>query len=250
MKGTLSSLPLSVKLILRDPINILLALFPTILALALYLWGVVLIFQNSDFITATIGQYISSPETAGWVGKALMALLVLFVFLLMSWTFIIVVGIIAAPFNSMLSSRIERQLVGAPVNPSPSTTFKEMIRNLGSTFINEGKKLIAIAVMAILAFILNLIPIFYPIGVFLVAVLIAVQFVDYSWSRHDLGFGSCLKDTFSHIFAYALSGAFFLILVTIPLINTLVPALATSYYTVLWLRRNKRLPEPATTAVR
>lgn len=248
MKAMVSSLPLSIKLIFRDPINIFLAVVPTILALALYLYAVITAFKNTEFFTITLSQYIDSPEAAGWAGKALTALLILFVFLLMSWTFVIVVGILAAPFNSMLSSRIERHLVGAPVETTTSKTLTQMGRSLGHTFVNEAKKLVAIIIMGILAFLLNLIPLFYPVGLFLVAILIAVQFVDYSWSRHEMGFSSCLKDTASHVLPYAVSGGFFLIMVTIPLLNTLVPALATSYYTVLWLERNKKLPPPTGTA--
>lgn len=242
MKGILTSLPLAFKMILRDPINLLLAIIPTILALALYVFTIVSIFKNSQWFTLTIGQYFDSPDTATWIGRVLMALLILFVFLLMSWTFVIVVGIIAAPFNSMLSSRIERQLVGEPVETKTSQTLTQMGRNLGKTFVNEFKKIFAILLMGALAFILNLVPVFYPIGLFLVAILIAVQFVDYSWSRHEMHFGSCLKDATSNLLPYSISGGFFLVMVTIPLINAFVPALATSYYTVLWLQRNNRLP--------
>lgn len=241
MKGTVSSFSLAIKSILRDPINLILALVPTILALAIYLWAVVSVFKNADWFTAFMAQYIDSPEAAGWVGRFFTALLILFIFLLMSWTFIIVVGIIAAPFNSMLSSRIERQLTHQTVTDSTSKTMREIMKDLGKTFLTEIKKLIAIAVMAALAFLLNLIPIFYPVGLFLVATLLAVQFVDYSWSRHEYSLGACVRDTFRNAFPYAISGGFFLILVTIPLINALVPALATAYYTILWLERHQKL---------
>lgn len=238
MKGTVSSFSLAIKSIVKDPVNLVLALVPTIIALAIYLWAVVSAFKNSDWFTAFMSQYIESPEAAGWLGKFLTALLILFIFLLMSWTFVVVVGIIAAPFNSMLSSRIEKQYTHQVVTESTAKTMKEIFQGLGRTFFTEIKKLIAIALMAVLAFLLNLIPIFYPVGVFLVAILLAVQFVDYSWSRRDYSLGACVGDTFKNAFPYALSGGFFLILVTVPLINALVPALATAYYTILFLQRH------------
>jgi len=241
MKGTISSFSLAIRSIFKDPVNLILALVPTVIALAIYLWAVVSVFKNSDWFTAFMAQYIESPEAAGWLGKFLTALLILFIFLLMSWTFVIVVGIIAAPFNSMLSSRIEKQLTHQTVTDSTSKTMKEIFHGLGRTFFTEIKKLIAILVMAVLAFLLNLIPLFYPVGVFLVATLLAVQFVDYSWSRHDYSLGACVRDTFRNAFPYALSGGFFLILVTVPLINALVPALATAYYTILWLKRHEMI---------
>ena len=242
MKGILTSLPLAFKMILRDPINLLLAIIPTVLALALYVFTIVSIFKNGQWFTLTIGEYFDSPDTATWIGRVLMALLILFVFLLMSWTFVVVVGIIAAPFNSMLSSRIERMLVGEIVETKASQTLSQMGRSLGRTFVNEFKKLFAIVLVGGLALMLNLVPVFYPIGLFLVATLLAVQFVDYSWSRHEMHFGPCLKDATTNLLSYSISGGFFLVLVTIPVINAFVPALATSYYTVLWLQRNNRLP--------
>jgi CysZ protein len=243
MKGTITSFSLAIKSILKDPINLLLAIIPTILALGIYLWAVVSVFKNSEWLTAFMSQYIDSPEAAGWVGRFFTALLILFIFLLMSWTFVVVVGIIAAPFNSMLSSRIEKQLTHQRVTDSTSKTMKEIFKGLGRTFLTEIKKLIAILIMAALAFLLNLIPLFYPVGVFLVATLLAVQFVDYSWSRHDYSLGACVKDTLRNVLPYGVSGGFFLILVSVPLINALVPALATAYYTVLWLERHQKLDQ-------
>lgn len=238
MKGTLSSFPIALRMILKDPINLFLALVPSLLALSIYILAIVTIFKNTDVMTSFMASYFDSPDTASWIGYIVTALMILFVFLLMSWTFVIIVGLVAAPFNSMLSSRIERRLRGMPLESNRSRTLKEISKGVGETFANELKKIIAIVVVGALAFILNLVPVFYPIGLFLVATLLASQFVDYSWSRHDFSFGACLKDVTVNILPYSVSGGIFLMLVTIPLVNAFVPAFATSYYTVLWLERN------------
>jgi CysZ protein len=244
MMGVFRSLPLSFKAVFKDPINVSLVIFPTLIALALYIFAIVSIFKNADYLGAIIHNYIPEPQTAGWVGRLLTALLIIFVFLLMSWTYVIVVGIIAAPFNSMLSERIEDRLVGKKVEDDRSRTFKEVFHDLGGTFKNEIKKLFFIVLLSLVALFLNLFPLFYPLGIFLIALLLAVQFVDYSWSRHEMHWGACLKDVTQNMVPYALSGFFFLLLVTVPIINAFVPAMATSYYTVLWLYRQKKiLPE-------
>lgn len=241
MKGLVTSLPVAVRQITRDPINLFLALIPTLMALALYVIAIISIFKNTDVVTGFMAAHFDNPDTATWIGHIITAMMILFIFLLMSWTFVIVVGLIAAPFNSMLSSRIEKKLRGVPLESNRSKTLAEIGRGIGSTFANELKKLIAIGFMATLAFFLNLIPIFYPIGLFLVAILLAVQFLDYSWSRHDLSFASCLKDATRNALPYSLSGGFFLILATVPLVNAFVPALATAYYTVLWVERSSQV---------
>jgi CysZ protein len=236
----IKALPVSLRMLFRDPINLLLMLIPTIIAIAVYVFTIVMIFRNADYFGVMVQNYVPE-QAAGWVGKLLTALFVIFVFLIMSWTFVVLVGIIAAPFNSMLSSRIEGLLVHQQVSTDRKQTFKQVLSSLGGIFINEAKKIFLVIFITIVALILNLLPVLYPVGVFLLSLLLAVQFVDYSWSRHDLPFSACLKDAIRNVVPYSLSGFLFLLLVTVPIINALVPALATAYYTVLWLQRQNKI---------
>ena len=242
MGDILKSIPLAFKMIFKDPVNLLLAIIPTVVALALYVFTVVTVFRNSDRFVSLFRGYIYTADQADVLAKIITAILIIFIFFLMSWTFVIVVGIIAAPFNSMLSSRIESRLVQHIEGGDKKETMKKIGQSLGQAFKNELKKLIFIVFVGGVAFLLNLFPLFYPIGIFLVATLVSVQFIDYSWSRHELHFGACLKDVAVNIIPYSISGFFFLLLVTVPIINAFVPALATSYYTVLWLHRQNKIP--------
>lgn len=241
MNHIFKSFPLAFKMIFKDPVNLLLALFPTVIALFLYFFTVSTIYRNSDRFITMFRGYVYTSDQADLFAKILTAVLIIFLFLLMSWTFIIVVGIIAAPFNSMLSSRIEKKLLLQVSDDSKKEALQKIGQSLGQTFKNEFKKLIFIIIVGAAAFVLNLIPVLYPVGILLVAILFAVQFVDYSWSRHEMNFGACLKDVLINIIPYSISGFFFLLLVTVPIINALVPALATSYYTVLWQYRQNKI---------
>ena len=241
MSAMFKSVPMAFKAIFRDPINILLAMVPTVLALAIYMFTITTVYRNSDRYVSLFRGYIYTADQATFLAKILTAVLIIFVFFIMSWTFVVVVGVIAAPFNSMLSSRIEKKLVSQLPDSNKAETFQKIGQSLGQTFKNELKKLIFVVVVAAVAFVLNFFPLFYPLGIFLVAVLLSVQFIDYSWSRHDLHFGACLKDVLKNIIPYSISGFVFLLLVTVPIINAFVPALATSYYTVLWLFRQNKI---------
>ncbi len=241
MSAVIKSIPIAFRMILKDPVNLLLALIPTLVALALYLFTIATVYRNSQLYVSWFRGYIFTEDQASILAKFLTAILIIFIFLLMSWTFVVVVGIISAPFNSMLSSRIEKELVQHVRGLDKRETFQKIGQGLGQTFKNELKKLVFIAFAAAMAFLLHLVPIFYPLGVLIVALLFAVQFIDYSWSRHDLHFGSCLKDVLLNIIPYGLTGFLFLLLVTVPIINAFIPALATSYYTVLWLHRQNRI---------
>jgi CysZ protein len=242
MKAILRSFPVALKMIFTDPVNLLLSVFPTFIALALYFFTVVYTYRNSDRIVSWFRGYIYTSDQATWLAKVLTAILIIFIFFLMSWTFVILVGVIAAPINSLLSSRIETKLVQKVYMDEDQTKAMAQVRSsMLQTFKNEGKKLLFILVIGAAAFLLNLFPMFYPVGIFLFATLVAIQFVDYSWSRHDLHFGQCLSDVTKNIFPYSLGGLFFLLMVAIPIVNAFVPAFATSYFTVLWLHRQKKI---------
>lgn len=242
MKSIFRSFPLAAKMILTDPVNFVLAFIPTLIALAIYLFTIVGIYRNSDRFVSMFRGYIYTADQATILAKILTAILIIFVFFLMSWTFVLVVGIIAAPFNSLLSARIEEKLTSNRImDEDHQHALQEVKSSMSQTFKNEFKKIGLLIVVGSFAFVLNLIPFLYPVAAFLIATLLAVQFVDYSWSRHNMPVSSCLKDVTVNIVPYFLSGVVFLALVAVPLVNAIVPAFATSYFTVLWLDRNKKI---------
>lgn len=240
MNGVFKAFPVALRSIFTDPINLVLSIFPTLIALFLYAFTIVSIFRNSDRYVSLLRGYIYTPEQATIIAKILTAILIIFVFFLMSWTFVLVVGIIAAPFNSLLSSRIEAKLMKnmSLITDQPKA-IAQMKTGMFQTFKNEAKKLVLVAIVAVVAVLLNIFPLFYPLGIILVSLLIAVQFVDYSWSRYGLSFNACLKDALKNVLPYSFSGFLFLMMVAIPVVNAFIPAFATSYFTVLWLHRQK-----------
>jgi CysZ protein len=166
-------------------------------------------------------------------------------FILASWTFVVMVGILAAPFNDVISRRIEKKIRGDIPSQDKKAGIREVFRGLGRTLMNEFKKLTVIIMFTLAAVSLNFIPVLFPVAMVLLALLMSSQFLDYSWSRHDMTVRACVKDLLGSPFANILSGMMFLMLVSVPLLNALVPALATSFYTVLWTRRQPMLNPPS-----
>ena len=78
-----------------------------------------------------------------------------------------------------------------------------------------------------------------PISILIFSILMAVGFLDYSWSRKDLKFKDCLKDLKGSIFIYTLSGGMFLLLVTVPIVNLFVLPFGVVYFTVLFTMNSK-----------
>jgi CysZ protein len=242
MKGVIKSFSLAFKIIFTDPVNFILCLLPAMIALILYLITIVMLYQNSDWVFSLFSGYLNTADQGSILAKILSACLVIFLFLIMSWTFVIAVGIISAPFNSVLSARIEQKLVQRIIMDEDQTHAIEQVKiSMGLTFKNEFKKIIFLCMMATVAFVFNMIPLLYPLSLFLAAVMLSVQFVDFSWSRHNLLFIDCLKDVLRNILPYSLGGMVFLFLVAIPLVNAFIPSFATSYFTILWLLKQNKI---------
>ena len=231
----------ALRVIFTDPINLSLALIPTLIALSIYLLVLFLLVQNVDTAIFYLQNYIPDYISTGWVGKFLTLIFAIFVFFMMSWTFVLAVGVIAAPFNSMLSSRIESHLTGRTTSSDRKKTFTDILAGLRVTFTNEFQKIALVALLTAFALFLNFIPLFYPISLLILSLLFAVQFIDYSWSRHDYHPGQCWSDVRKNLLPYTASGFVFLLMLGVPLLNSLIPAFATSYYTVLWVERQKRI---------
>lgn len=239
MKNLVSAWPEAIKQLFKDPVNFPLFLIPAVISVTLYAFAAKWVAKSGwEFAETMINRYALSKESGFIVYTLLSTVLAFFFFVLVSWTFILVMGMIASPFNDAISARIERKMRGEAVSR------KMTLSGIGHTLFNEIKKIIVILLLTVMATMLNFFPVLFPLAAAILALLIAAQFLDYSWSRHNLPWNQCFSDLMKHPFEHILSGGIFLLLVTVPLINVLVPALATSYYTVLWTRRQKSLAPP------
>lgn len=241
MKKAIVNIKPSISFILKDPVNFLFALIPVLIGLAAYY------FVGMNFYEyvmregqAYINSYIQAESTWGAiVYYVLAAVLTVILFFVVNWTFVIFVSIIASPFNDMLSSRIEKKMLGQKLE-TLSESFGRMIRKILWTLWNEVKKILVIVVIASIGLVFSYIPFLTPISFLISALLLASQFIDYSWSRHNYTIGKILSDLRKNVFSYTLMGVVFFVFVSIPLLNILVPPLATSYFTVLFLELNGR----------
>lgn len=153
-------------------------------------------------------------------------------------TFIMVISVIASPFNDLLSARIEKQYLGKKL-PNFSESMKLVSGNFIKTIFTEIKKITIILGISVLIVFTGFFPFFAPVSIILGAMVLSIEYIDFSWSRHSLEFKDCKKDFKKNVFSYSFGGLFFMILITIPLLNIVVPCLATSYFTILWVKNNE-----------
>lgn len=241
LKNALTSFKPASAQIFKDKVNIILAGIPVIMGILLYYflgaWVYGSVMEQGNML---IKEYVSEGTMGQFVYYIVAAILTIMLYFLVNWTFVLVVSAIASPFNDMLSTRIEKRLEGKTPD-SLQQTFSSMIKRLAGTLLNEGKKIAFVIFLSVLALVLGFFPILTPLSVFLSILLLSIQFLDYSWARHDIKFGNCFGDLRRHVIGYALGGAFFFIIVSIPVVNLIVPPLATSFFTILWMKNNERI---------
>lgn len=193
-----------------------------------------------DFIAQTLQPWLIQAFNINQMGFfvrwTLMALITVIGFFLMNWTFVLVVSLFAAPFNDFLSESIADQLEGKPFKRD-----RGFWNEIFPFIWNEIKKVSVIVFFSFIAFAISFVPLLLPISIWISCILIAAQFSDYSWSREKLTAKECMNDMRKNFFSYSLSGALFFLLITIPMINLLVPAWATSHFTLLFSKKKSKM---------
>lgn len=239
MKNALTLLKPALQQLTKSKINFILAFIPVLIGVAIYYflgsWFYGTVMNKGQEI---IGSYITGGGFGTIIYYIIAAIVSILLFLLVNWTFVLMVSIISSPFNDMLSSRIEKNIINKEQDDI-SSTFSDLFKNILSVLSNEIKKVTFIFLMSVVAFILGYIPLLTPLSLFITVILLAVSFIDYSWARHNIKFSNCLSDLRRNFIGYGIGGTFFFILVSIPIVNLIVSPLATSYFTLLWLKNNE-----------
>lgn len=239
----MSSLGEALGVFKKDKWVVIFSMVPVLIGATIYTWlgswlyGDVL-NMGKDYIEKTV-------STGGWSQFffwLLAGILTIGFYFLLSWTFVLVVSGLAAPFNDIISNRVERILLGqTPEDVSKS--FDRLSSRLIFTLLNELKKISFIVILNILAFALSFIGILAPVSVLISALLMAVGFLDYSWSRRDMSFRECLSDVRSSFFSYGLMGGIFLVLITVPVLNLFILPYGVVYFTVLYVKKSPQLSQ-------
>ncbi len=185
-----------------------------------------------------IENSISSGGWSSFLYYIIVGLLTVIFYFLVSWTFILIVSLIASPFNDIISGRVEKALIGKTPDDA-SVSFKHLLSNLGMTLFNEMKKIILIVALSLFGFFISFIPILAPIALLISAILMAASFLDYSWSRKNMTAKECVAALRAHLIPYVLVGAGFLALMSIPVVNIFAIPFGVAYFTTLYITTGK-----------
>ncbi len=187
-------------------------------------------WKNSDSFWAELVQ------TMDWL---IYPLLVISIFLTVLYAFTLFANWIAAPFNGLLSERIEELLTGA----QPQQTFVEFIKNIPRMLMRELQKMLYYLPRALFLLALFFLGITTPIAPFLwfffSAWFLSLQFIDYPMDNNQISFKQMhqlMREKRWHNLGFGMSCTLIMI---IPILNILLMPLAVSGATIMWVNLYK-----------
>ena len=205
----------SLKMIKEDKILLLLSLIPILIGALVYVGLGAWLYTSFIPAGTTWIQGLISLDWLGsffsWVIKGLF-----FIIFggLANYTFVLVVSLLASPFNDMIAERVMLKKKGEVL--SLESSFKETIQRLPKTFVNEAKKISLIISLSIFSLLLSFVPFLVILSFIIQVILLSVTFLDYYWSRKNLTLKECVFDYRKNFFFNFMIGLIFFGLLLIP----------------------------------
>ena len=174
------------------------------------------------------------PEWMSWLSNVIWPVAVLFILVMFSFIFSSVANWIAAPFNGLLSEKMEALLTN---EQPPSGDAFDIIKDIPRTLSREWCKFRYYLPRAIGFFLLYwIIPVVGQIVWFLfLAWMMAVQYKDYPFDNHKINFDVMkreLQDRKGLSYSFGITTALFSML---PIVNLVVMPVAICGATALWV---------------
>lgn len=238
MQKTLSAFNKSLSLIKSDKTLMFLSIFPILVGIALFflLGGFALAEAVQDTREWIMNFFSADSWIINTVGYVIGAVIIAILYFFSSYFIILVISIFSCVFNDIISEKVESLLIENKTI-SLKKYFSNMLKRVGSIIVAELKKVSFIAILAIIAFVLSFTAFLIPLSVAISWILVAIQFLDYSWSRHELSFADCIADLKSNFLIYFLSAIFFSFMFSIPVVGIFFLPLAVIHFTVLFVRK-------------
>jgi CysZ protein len=200
------------------------------------------------FVYLELSTYMESimswlPSWLDWLSVVLWPLAVITILVIFSFIFSTVANWLAAPFNGLLSEKMEAILSG---NDAPKGSMLDIVKDIPRTLSREWQKLAYYLPRAIGFFIIMwLLPVVGQIIWFLfIAWMMAIQYKDYPFDNHKVPFATMkqmLKQKQGISYSFGITVALFSM---IPIVNLVVMPVAICGATAIWVDHYKDMPRP------
>ncbi len=217
-------------------------LVPLLINVLLFSFAFYILLAQVNAMVAAVQQYL--PGWLHWLEYLLIPLGVMTLVISLAYSFTMVANFIAAPFNGLLSEKVEAHLSGKTL---PDVGVAGFINDIPRMLGREWQKLLYALPRAIILFVLFLfLPLVGPILWFLfTSWLLAIQYVDYPYDNHKIDFRTMraqLRAQPGSSFAFGITVN---IACMIPLFNLFVMPIAVCGATAMWVDKLAAQNDPA-----
>lgn len=178
------------------------------------------------------------PTWLDWLMWLVWPLFAVLIFFAVFYTFAILANLIAAPFNALLSERIEAKLNGLPIPEFQG--YRTIPAIMARTFRSEAAKLIYMLKWLVVLLLITFIPVVNVIAPFAWAFygawMLALEYADYPMGNHELYFQEELPALKRYRFQALGFGGGLSVLTAIPFINFFVMPIGVAGATVFWVK--------------
>jgi len=217
-------------------------LVPLSINLVLFSFAFYFLLQQVNAMVAAVQQYL--PGWLHWLEYLLIPLGVMTLVIGLAYTFTMVANFIAAPFNGLLSEKVEAHLSGKVL---PDVGFAGFMRDVPRMLGREWQKFLYALPRGIILFVLFLfLPVIGPILWFVfTSWLLAIQYCDYPYDNHKIAFHTMRQQLRSQPATSFAFGMTVNIGYMIPLFNLFVMPIAVCGATAMWVDKLTEQNDPA-----
>ncbi len=186
------------------------------------------------------------PTWLEWLEFLIWPLFIIACLLVVFFAFTIVANVFGAPFNGVLSEKIEQQISNEKISPSDDRNqgYLVLLRGARIGISNEIRKLFYIAIRAIPLLLLFIIPginIFAPFIWFLFgAWMFAIEYLDYPMGNRNMTFKQQLALIKQNRFVCLGMGMGIMLMTIIPGLNFFAMPVGVAAATSLWTQQLKQ----------
>jgi CysZ protein len=217
-------------------------LVPLLINLVLFSFAFYILLAQVNAMVAAVQHYL--PDWLHWLEYLLIPLGVMTLVIGLAYSFTMVANFIAAPFNGLLSEKVEAHLSGKTL---PDTGIAGFIKDVPRMLGREWQKLLYALPRAIILFVLFLfLPLVGPVLWFLfTSWLLAIQYADYPYDNHKIDFRTMRTQLRSQPGTSFAFGVTVNIACMIPLFNLFVMPIAVCGATAMWVDKLAAQNDPA-----
>ncbi|MDG2917107.1 sulfate transporter CysZ [Bisgaard Taxon 10/6] len=182
------------------------------------------------------------PNWLDWLSSVMFVTSLAMILILFYFSFAMLSGFIAAPFNGLLAEKVEKMLTGEVLL---DTNIADFIKDIPRMLAREWQKLVYSVPIYIALFLLGFMPILgqtaVPIAAFLFgAWMMAIQYCDYPFDNHKISFRTMRVKLKENRTQSLIFGSLITLCTFTPVINLVVIPVAVCGATAMWVDTYRR----------